>query len=1134
MKKFLALTLAIIMVFALAVPALADDPQGTVTITKAYTYGNNTVHVEFSDPVYMNPSGNWFSACVSPWNDSHVLGGALNNAVPDSGSQPCSSWTFTLSSGNFADFFETVSAAGETPQLLIENPGASANGYCGAFYADSMNILKADTPSNQSLTTISKVDPVEVVSCQSTGNDIVTVEFSEEVVPENYYVTLADENGGNWYAGALNTLVNPTGSFSTPSKLWSFKLSNGFSTMDAAYDYFSGEGATPCLVIQQTVAQESGMNKTFKTSDGRFLKANKLLWGSDNAAVHPIVKKDAVKLTNVYTYGDTQLKVKLNEAVKYNGSMWAFLEIYKNDGTFHANLNGKTFMELGSPALSSDKKTLTFDMMFPQVVTDMGVSSWKELFEYYSDETRAGADCKVRIYLQDTSSKSLDGDCNFIESDATSGKFLEASSIEWNDTAFAFVELRDEDLVYIDDISRVDDSTLQVTFSEGVDIAPGTTAYVQAIANGENFVSEWFFDEFHSASYDVRMPAAFNATDDPAVWEVKVTPVYTAGDATPDYNAKNILDLAVFYKYKIVSADDAAHTGWKTSEDKFCLDIFDVKNNIKSLDGERTLNANLLDGGIKRISSTEIDLDEFDIPTVTEGIVRDKVAALDKMPTIDGKFDEGEWGDPIVVTNPAHCQETWGNFWRFDPPYVKPYQTAKVYMTNDDKYIYLAASIDHAEFDAPVDSKDMLYWGPHFGFTVAKYDKENGVPHINFPYPDGPEYEQYAKYTIGLLKDKTKAQNCESLGIKAEDLPEENYQITYDAAAKTYYYEVKLPIAMTNVDLYDTLDANVSFSISPDSRNGIEANRYCITTGMASSKSEPNNFEHKISSLKVALNDAAKKVETWVSTEAPLLQGEIAIDGKIEDAWGKAVVSTTPGHCQETWGNFWQFTGADPADMGQNAKLYVTNDEKYLYVGATIDECDFDETCTDPAKLYAAAHFGFSVSGYDKENTYKHIPFEGDEYEQFTGFMMGFVNGKKASTSNTMGHERWDLPDEDYAVFYDPETRTYTYECRIPFSKTNITSSEIAISASIGCPYTGGVDQNGVPGTNRYNITTGYAMAKCIAGDFSHKDNALHLNLAIVPDTGDSFNFFAAIAICAVALTACTALVIVRRKSKTE
>lgn len=52
---------------------------------------------------------------------------------------------------------------------------------------------------------------------------------------------------------------------------------------------------------------------------------------------------------------------------------------------------------------------------------------------------------------------------------------------------------------------------------------------------------------------------------------------------------------------------------------------------------------------------------------------------------------------------------------------------------------------------------------------------------------------------------------------------------------------------------------------------------------------------------------------------------------------------------------------------------------------------------------------------------------------------------------------------------YDPEARTYTYEVPHPLCQNDITSSTIALSASVGAPYTGG------DAANRYNITTGAA-----------------------------------------------------------
>ena len=50
---------------------------------------------------------------------------------------------------------------------------------------------------------------------------------------------------------------------------------------------------------------------------------------------------------------------------------------------------------------------------------------------------------------------------------------------------------------------------------------------------------------------------------------------------------------------------------------------------------------------------------------------------------------------------------------------------------------------------------------------------------------------------------------------------------------------------------------------------------------------------------------------------------------------------------------------------------------------------------------YKAAHFNFSVSNYNENTTVERIVFQGQTYEQYTGFMFGFVNGQKTSYAFT-------------------------------------------------------------------------------------------------------------------------------------
>lgn len=69
------------------------------------------------------------------------------------------------------------------------------------------------------------------------------------------------------------------------------------------------------------------------------------------------------------------------------------------------------------------------------------------------------------------------------------------------------------------------------------------------------------------------------------------------------------------------------------------------------------------------------------------------------------------------------------------------------------------------------------------------------------------------------------------------------------------------------------------------------------------------------------------------------------------------------------------------------------------------------------------------------------ITFEGAEYEQYSYWAMGLIeNGtKKVSFAQGQGLTPQALDDSEYAIAYDSETKSYSYEMAIPLSKTNIT-----------------------------------------------------------------------------------------------
>ena len=460
--------------------------------------------------------------------------------------------------------------------------------------------------------------------------------------------------------------------------------------------------------------------------------------------------------------------------------------------------------------------------------------------------------------------------------------------------------------------------------------------------------------------------------------------------------------------------------------------------------------------------------------------------------TLDGTVTDAEWGEPMIVTSPEHCQQTWGNYWEFDPAAAAAGQSAKLYVTNDANNIYLAFVLDKCALDTSCTDPGQLWKAAHFGFSVSQYSESTTVQRVEY---NGQNYEQYTSFMIGLVNG-TKTAVCSTQGMDAWDLPADHYAVAFDAQAGTYTYEVKLPFERTNIQFNTNKDIAVSVSAGQHYTGGAGANRYNLTTGFAFSGG-PDNFQHLHNAFKVTLGSTPKVVNPYVRSVAPPRENVIILDGYISDTeWGEPVVVTAPEHCQQTWGNYWEF---DPAAVSptQTVKLYLTSDHEYLYVGAVIDECNYDGTCTDKTMLYKAAHFNFSVSDYNESTTVERIFYQGQTYEQYTGFMLGLVNGQKDSYAFTQGIDMWELPGANYEIRYDSSAKTYTYEVKLPMVQTNILSDQIALSASVGSHYTG------AESANRFNLTTGAAICGG-PGNWAHLNNALVFELSPNPPTGDA------------------------------
>ena len=525
-----------------------------------------------------------------------------------------------------------------------------------------------------------------------------------------------------------------------------------------------------------------------------------------------------------------------------------------------------------------------------------------------------------------------------------------------------------------------------------------------------------------------------------------------------------------------------------------------------------------------------------------ECYVKDTVETTTTPMIIDGKITVAEWGEPIIVTNPKHTQATWKSFWEYEKSAVDHLQTAKIYMRNDSKGIYVGAVLDRSEYNTlttNINGADLVArMRPHFRFTYSAYDEEYTVQHIRY---NKQNWEAYGGYMLSLDNNGEVVIQDLRQGMDAMKLDPSNYTVKYDPVNMTYTYEMYIPYEYTNIDIYKAREMAFSASIGTTYAGiGEQSNRYNITTGQAFCKGA-ENFAHQGNALKLTLGDARIKIDTYVKDTVAPFSGKIDIDGYVSvDEWGEPIIVTTPEHCQATWKSFWDFDKKSIVPY-QAAKIYATNDDQYVYFAATLNETDFD---MGEGKNYERAHFFITIGRYDEETGMERIRSKGKMYERFIRYNMGFEGTSPTVAVNGYKFDRVSISDDDWAIRYDAETRTYSYEIRIAYENTTLRYGN---NNMMDVCFTMAQAQTNGKSANRYNIGgTGAANGSNKADNFAHTGQSLAIKLnanpyaqagnwsapAVAnPDNGD-ISLYAVLALCGIAVVAMPILVVYRKKVK--
>lgn len=202
-------------------------------------------------------------------------------------------------------------------------------------------------------------------------------------------------------------------------------------------------------------------------------------------------------------------------------------------------------------------------------------------------------------------------------------------------------------------------------------------------------------------------------------------------------------------------------------------------------------------------------------------------ANADKI-VIDGKIESGEWGKPIITATPQSVDAKYNLGWEYvsNTTELPTDQKVEIYVINEGNTVYVACKLINVDYDDAATTINELTNHPHFGFSIASYDKNTVVPHTKH---QNKWYEKYGHFMVGLVNGRP-ASTSRTSGMDLVLLKSTDYFASYDKATRTYTYEVRVPDGATPVDLAGTGICVMSFDVGGPN-NGKSANRYLISRG---------------------------------------------------------------------------------------------------------------------------------------------------------------------------------------------------------------------------------------------------------------------------------------------------------------
>lgn len=246
-------------------------------------------------------------------------------------------------------------------------------------------------------------------------------------------------------------------------------------------------------------------------------------------------------------------------------------------------------------------------------------------------------------------------------------------------------------------------------------------------------------------------------------------------------------------------------------------------------------------------------------------------------PSINGEVSVTEWGDPVVVTNRAHANTLWsGGHWRSEPAHYDADQRAKVWLTNNDKYIYVAVTLNKETEGVWPEGIESAYY-PKLGLLLSQKGTDNGPVQVDV---SGVTQDQYT--SLGITFDESGTAELTQTTFKnfGKNLPTDglDWAGDFNAETGTYTYELRIPLGMTNIDLNESTAIAMNIHIGASNHGthyNKNNNRYNIGgTAYANASSSATAAQGQC--LLMTLNADATPEAAIYGTNYPTLEAALA------------------------------------------------------------------------------------------------------------------------------------------------------------------------------------------------------------------------------------------------------------------